>query len=146
MWLLSTLLKGSQRHGDAARSPEAALLRGIPRATFPSQTCPRHSRDKHSAPIANNTLRELSSVAYRKGGAGEASLLSLQLPQKGSCTEVDVGLSSHAISNRTKGNGLKLLHGMFKKDIRKKFFAERVVEPWNRLPREAVESPFLEVV
>ncbi|KFR00755.1 hypothetical protein N306_00331, partial [Opisthocomus hoazin] len=42
-------------------------------------------------------------------------------------------------------NGSKLKEGRFRLGIRKKFFTMRAVKHWNRLPREAVAAPSLEV-
>ena len=64
---------------------------------------------------------------------------------KGAYTQEKSQLFERVDNSRTRENGFKMKEGRFKLDIRGKFFTKRAVRCWNRLPREVVDAPSLEM-
>jgi len=90
-------------------------------------------------------LRELGLFSLEKRRL-RGDLINASKYLQGGGQEDGARLFSVVPSDKVRGNGHKRKQRKFHElNMRKNFFPLRVTEPWPRLPREAVESPSLEI-
>jgi len=115
---------------------------------FPATDLKRRRR-KEGEIKRNRGLEQLSCEERLR----ELGLFSLEKAErvpykylKRGCQEDGARLFSAVRSDRTRGNRHKLKQRKSQLNTGKNFFTLRVTEHWNRLPREVVESPSLQLL
>ena len=91
----------------------------------------------HNTSLISQPDQHTSSPSTQKA----SSTANIRCHVLGQSTQIQ--LHTRLDRDRTRGNGFKLRQGRFR-SIRRKFFTQRVVTHWNRLPKEVVDAPSLE--
>ncbi|KAJ7404732.1 Cyclin-C [Pitangus sulphuratus] len=107
------------------RKEMATILSKMPKPKPPPNSCclDCFTPGKHSKALLKVKVYFVNSELYSHRSVVQASISSL------------------VTSERTRGNGLKLHHRMFRLDLRKRFFTQRVIGYWNSLSKEVATAP-----
>ena len=91
-------------------------------------------------------LRDLGLFSLGKRRLRGGDLINIYKYLKGGGRQRDEArLFSVLHSDRTRSSGLNLEHRKFHTNMQKNFFMVRVMEHWNRLPKEIMESPSMQI-
>ncbi|KAK4818036.1 hypothetical protein QYF61_004160 [Mycteria americana] len=128
--LYSTLMRSHLDSGGSQHKKDMGLLEWVQRRAMKMVRGLEHLSYEEK-------LRELGLFSLEKR--------RLQGDFMGTYKKDGARFFTRACCDRTRGNGFKLKEGRFRLDIRKKFFTMRVMRAWNRLHREVMDAPSLEV-
>ena len=157
-WKANSIL-GCINRGVASREREGMVLLCSALVRSHLEFCvqawgPQYSRDvellERVQRRATKMIRGLEHLLF-KDRHGELDLFSLEKRRLwgdliGAYKQEGSQLFERVDISRKRGSDFKLKEGRLRLDIRGKFFTKIVVRCWNRLPRELVDAPSLELL
>ncbi|RMC10503.1 hypothetical protein DUI87_13308 [Hirundo rustica rustica] len=112
---------------------------------FAAGYCPDDNEDNEGDPFDSGPVNpEKEPDLYPPDPNPNHTWVHLKHSLERGCSLVGVSILPQGSSETMRGQGLNLHQGRFWWDIRRNFFTERVIQHWNGLPEDVVESQSLE--